>query len=87
MDYSPPGSSVHGISLARILEWAAISSSRGIFPTQGSTPHLLHWQADSLPLEQPRKPFGSERRGLIDVDADVLSEECASLLDLKIFGS
>ena len=29
MDYSPPGSSVHGISQARILEWAAIFSSRG----------------------------------------------------------
>ena len=23
---------------------------QGIFPTQGSNPHLLHWQADSLPL-------------------------------------
>ena len=23
---------------------------QGIFPTQGSKPHLLHWQADSLPL-------------------------------------
>ena len=29
MDQSPPGSSVHGILQARILEWAAISSSRG----------------------------------------------------------
>ena len=29
MDCSPPGSSVHGISQARILEWVAISSSRG----------------------------------------------------------
>ena len=29
MDHSPPGSSVHGISQARILEWAAISYSRG----------------------------------------------------------
>ena len=28
MDYSPPGSSVHGISQARILEWVAISSSK-----------------------------------------------------------
>ena len=27
LDYSPPGSSVHGIFQARILEWAAISSS------------------------------------------------------------
>ena len=29
MDCSPPGSSVHGILQARILEWAAISFSRG----------------------------------------------------------
>ena len=29
MDCSPPGSAVHGISQARILEWVAISFSRG----------------------------------------------------------
>ena len=29
IDYSPPGSSVHGILQARILEWVAISFSRG----------------------------------------------------------
>ena len=29
MDYSPPGSSLHGILQARILEWVAIPSSRG----------------------------------------------------------
>ena len=29
MDCSPPGSSVHGILQARILEWVAISSFRG----------------------------------------------------------
>ena len=29
MVYSPPGSSVHGISQARILEWVAISFSSG----------------------------------------------------------
>ena len=29
LDCSPPGSSVHGILQARILEWVAISSSRG----------------------------------------------------------
>ena len=29
MDYSPPSSSVHGISQARILEWVAIYFSRG----------------------------------------------------------
>ena len=30
---------------------------QGIFPTQGSNPGLLHWQADSLPLSQQ----GSQR--------------------------
>ena len=29
MDYSLPGSSVHGIFWARVLEWVAISFSRG----------------------------------------------------------
>ena len=29
MDYSPPGSSVHGILQVRILEWVAIFFSRG----------------------------------------------------------
>ena len=29
IDYSPPGSSVHGILQARILEWVAMPSSRG----------------------------------------------------------
>ena len=34
VDCSPPGSSVHGISKARILEWVAISSSR-VLPNPG----------------------------------------------------
>ena len=33
MDCSPPGSSVHGISQARVLEWVAISFSRGFYQT------------------------------------------------------
>ena len=42
MDCSPPGSSVHGIFHARILEWVAIFFSRGIFLTQGLKLGLLH---------------------------------------------
>ena len=42
MDCSPPGSSVHGILQARVLEWVAIPFSRGSSPTQGSKPGLLH---------------------------------------------
>ena len=39
-DGSPPGSSVHGISQARRLEWVAISSSRGSSPPKDQT-HIL----------------------------------------------
>ena len=53
MNYSPQGSSVHGISQARILEWVAISFSRGIFSIQESNPYLLHWQADPLAMSYP----------------------------------
>ena len=42
MDCSLPGSSVHGIFQARVLEWAAISFSMGFFQTQGMNPSLLH---------------------------------------------
>ena len=41
MDHSLPGSSVHGILQARILEWVAISF-QGIFVTQGSNQGLLY---------------------------------------------
>ena len=29
---------------------------QGVFPTQGSNPHLLHWQANSLPLSSQGSP-------------------------------
>ena len=35
MDHSPPGSSAHGILQARILEWGAISFSRGSVSCSG----------------------------------------------------
>ena len=37
MDYSPPGSSVHGILQIRILEWVAIPFSRESFPPRDQT--------------------------------------------------
>ena len=50
MDCSPPGSSVHGIFQARILEWVAISFSRGTSPPRAWTwvscigrQVLYHW--------------------------------------------
>ena len=58
MDCSLPGSSIHGIFQARILDGLPFPSPRNlIFRTQGLL-HPLHWQTDSLPLAQPGKPLG-----------------------------
>ena len=37
MDYSPPGSSVHGILQVRILKWVDIPSCRGSSPLRDQT--------------------------------------------------
>uniref|UniRef100_E1BFE0 Lipid droplet assembly factor 1 n=1 Tax=Bos taurus TaxID=9913 RepID=E1BFE0_BOVIN len=42
MDCSPPGSSVHGIHQAGILEWVAIPFSRGSPQPRDQTPVSLH---------------------------------------------
>ena len=60
LDCSLPGSSVHGIFQARILEQVVISYSRGSSQPRDGNPHLLcllHWQADSLPLSHLGSPF------------------------------
>ena len=51
MDCSPPGSSVHGDSPGKQLEWVAILSSRG-----SSQPRSPALQADSSLSEPPEKP-------------------------------
>ena len=55
MDCSPPGSSVHEILQARILEWVAILFARG-----SSWPSAWTWVSCiakwNLPSEPPRKP-------------------------------
>ena len=55
MDYIPPGSSVHGILQASILEWIAIPFSRGS-PEPGIELISPALQADSLPSKPPGKP-------------------------------
>ena len=61
LDCSPPGSSVHGISQARVLEWGSHSLLQGIFPTQGSNPGLLHCRQILEHLDYQRRPVLSER--------------------------
>ena len=55
VDCSPPGS-IHGILQIRILEWVAISFSKGSSWPRNQTHYLLHWQVGSLPPAQPGKP-------------------------------
>ena len=55
MDYSPPGSSVHGIFQARILEWVVIPFSNEL-PNPEIKPRSPALQADSLPSMPPGKP-------------------------------
>ena len=60
MDYRPPGSSVHGMHFpGKNTGIGCHDLLRAIFLTQESNQrllHLLHWQADSLPLATPGDP-------------------------------
>ena len=60
------GSFVHGIFQARILEWVAISYSRGLSQPRDQTQvlHLLNWQADSLPLHHLGSPMNCIHQSL-----------------------
>ena len=58
IDYSLPGSSVHGDSPGKSPGVGCYTLLQGIFLTQVLNPCLLcllHWQADSLPLALPGK--------------------------------
>ena len=50
MHYGPPGSSVHGILQARILEWVVVPPP-GDLLNPGITPTSPALQADALPSE------------------------------------
>ena len=50
---SPPSSSAHVTSQARILEWGCHFLLQGNFPTQGLNTCLPNWQADNLTADLP----------------------------------
>ncbi|KAB0343186.1 hypothetical protein FD754_020112 [Muntiacus muntjak] len=81
MECSPPGSSVHGILQARIVEWIPVSLSAGDLPDPGVNPGLLgllershiFWTLlPSPPLSSPSPPaFNlSQHQGLESCDCD-----------------
>ena len=61
MDCSPPGSSVHGISQARILEWVAVPFSRDLLDTGMETvsPESLALAGRFFTTEPPGKSKSS----------------------------
>ena len=77
MDCRPLGSSIHGISQARILEWVAISFSRGAsWPRDGS---WVSWaspalQADSFTTESLGKPFYYGLGAILGIEDTVVNK-------------
>ena len=63
MGYRLPGSSVHRILQARVLEWVAIPFSRGS-PDPGVKLGSPALQADSLPSEPPGEPMNTPSSSL-----------------------
>ena len=74
MDCSPSGSSVHGILQARMLEWVAISFSRGSFQPKIELASPALW-VDSLPLSQQGSP--------IDIDRYICVCVCVCVCDFR----
>ena len=60
----PPGSSVHGILQARILEWVAIPFSRDL-PDLWIEPGSPTLWADSLPTEPPGRPYSKFHQNVV----------------------
>ena len=67
---SLPGSSVHGITQTRILEWAAIPFSRGSSQPRVE-PRSPTLQADCLSAKAPGKPVLKNTPGIISVNLSV----------------
>ena len=60
MDSSPPGSSVYGVSQARLVEWVAMASSRkSSWPRDQTRVSCIGEQIFFLP-EPPGKPMGRQ---------------------------
>ena len=83
MECSSPGSSVHGILQARILERIAILFSRGSSWPRDWSPAL---QTDSLPFELQRSPEVLHFIGLLKLSASSgLSYDCLWFRRIGLF--
>ena len=93
MDSNPPGSYILGISQAKILEWVAISSSRGSFRPRDRTcisftgrQILYHWATRVTPFLSLPSPVLISKATFLDKGDDFpisLRCSCSIWLHLK----
>ena len=74
MGCSPPGSPIHGILQARILEWVAVHFFRDL-PNTGIEPRSSSLQANSLPSEPQGTPKNSGVGSLSHLQRIILMQE------------
>ena len=92
MDCSPPGSSLHGIFQARVLEWVAISFSKGSSQPRDRT-QVSHIARRFFTIWATRKPYACINRypvcpwgwGVIPVIHKVLKQELPKVKRHKIY--
>ena len=88
IDYSTPGSSVHGLLQARILEWVACLPP-GDLPNPGIKPRSPSLKADTLPSEPPGKYKNTGVSSLSLLQGNFLTQElnCGLLYCSRFFTS
>ena len=84
MDCSLPGSYVHEILQARIVEWVAISSSRRSSRPWDQTRISYYWQVGSLPLVPPGRPHSLLNVLLPSKDSYLLQEAACDFRDVQL---
>ena len=80
MDYSPPGSSIHGIFPGKNTGVGSHSLLQGILPTQGSNPGLLHCKQILYHLSQQASEIIS--RSVVSHSATPWTVACQFLLSM-----
>ena len=70
MDYSPPGSSVHGIFQARVLEWGAIAFSKTSSSSAAAAAKSLQ-SCQTLCDPRDSSPPGSPVPGILQATTEV----------------
>ena len=86
VDCNLPGSSIHGISQARILEWVAISFFRGSSRSRDWT-HIFSWAGGFFTTGPPGKPTASLQTSNLGLKNSVLVSYKWDIIIYSMLGS